>query len=77
MGLSRTYLLKGFNNTFFKAHYKYIVDLAVFYGADKSRAEKEIKESLLFEASLANVREFLGIEWLKTKFFEILDFVAK
>lgn len=34
-------------------------DIAVLYGAERSRAERELKESLEFEAALANVRLFL------------------
>jgi hypothetical protein len=33
-----------------------MVDIAVLYGAERSRAEKELKESLAFEAALANVK---------------------
>lgn len=37
------------------AYYKYMVDMSVIFGAQKSRAEKELKESLEFEIALANV----------------------
>lgn len=33
-----------------------MVDIAVILGADKDRAMSELKESLLFEMKLANVR---------------------
>lgn len=32
-----------------------MVDIAVIYGADRSRAERELMESLEFEMKLANV----------------------
>lgn len=33
-----------------------MVDIAVIYGAERSRAERELMESLEFEMKLANVR---------------------
>ena len=44
------------NNTIVQAYHSYQVDMAVLYGADKSRAEKEMKDVLEFEFALANVR---------------------
>lgn len=38
-----------------KAYYEYMVDIAVIYGAERSRAERELLESLEFEMALANV----------------------
>lgn len=55
LGLSREILVQGLNDTLAKAYYSYMVDLAVIYGAEKSRAETELLESLNFEISLANV----------------------
>lgn len=37
------------------AYYSYMVDLAVLFGADRPKAETELKESLEFEMALANV----------------------
>lgn len=34
-----------------------MVDMAVIYGADRSRAERELMDSLNFEIALANVSE--------------------
>lgn len=55
IGLSREYLVKGFNDTLVSAYYDYMVDMAVLFGADKKVALKELKESLQFEMDLANV----------------------
>lgn len=57
LGLSREYLIKGMENPIVKAYHSYQVDMAVLYGADRSRAEKEMKEVLEFEFALANVRK--------------------
>jgi hypothetical protein len=38
-----------------KAYHSYQVDMAVLYGADRSRAEKEMRDVLDFEFALANV----------------------
>ena len=43
------------NNTIVQAYYSYMVDMAVLYGADKTKAEKELRECLEFEFDLANV----------------------
>ena len=53
--LNREYLVKGFSDKIVDAYYRYMVDTAVLLGADKVRAEKELKESLDFEMKLANV----------------------
>jgi predicted metalloendopeptidase len=55
LGLSREYLIKGINNSIVQAYYSYQVDMAVLYGAERSRAEKEMRESLDFEFALANI----------------------
>lgn len=46
---------KGLEDKIVKAYYEYMVDIAVIYGADRSRAERELMESLEFEMKLANV----------------------
>ena len=53
--MSREYLSKGLEDKIVKAYYEYMVDIAVIYGADRSRAERELMESLEFEMKLANV----------------------
>lgn len=55
LGLSREYLTKGFQDRLVNAYYEYMVDIAALLGADKERAKSELKESLTFEISLANV----------------------
>lgn len=55
LGLSREYLSKGLEDKIVKAYYEYMVDIAVIYGADRNRAERELMESLEFEMKLANV----------------------
>lgn len=58
MGLSREYLIKGLENPIVTAYHSYQVDMAVLYGADRKRAEKEMRDVLDFEFALANVRNF-------------------
>ncbi|KAF2888699.1 hypothetical protein ILUMI_17474, partial [Ignelater luminosus] len=53
LGLDREYLIQGTENEVVEAYYEYLVDLAVIFGADKSIAEKEIKDALDFEIKLA------------------------
>ena len=48
--------MKGFENPIVQAYHAYQVDMAVLYGADKSRAEKEMRDVLDLEFALANVR---------------------
>lgn len=55
MGLSREYLTKGLNDKIVKAYSEYMVDMAVIYGAERERAERELMDSLNFEIALANV----------------------
>lgn len=55
MGLSREYLIKGMENPIVTAYHSYQVDMAVLYGADRNRAEIEMKNVLNFEFALANV----------------------
>lgn len=55
LGLQRPFIIKGFDNEVVKAYYKYMVDVAVILGADRNRAERELKDSLTFEIQLANV----------------------
>jgi membrane metallo-endopeptidase-like protein 1 len=54
-GLSREYLVKGFEDKAVQYYYQFMIDTAVLLGGDKSVVEKELKESLLFEIELANI----------------------
>lgn len=58
LSLSREYLVKGMEEKLVAALYSYMVDIAVMFGADRDRAQKELKESLEFEIKLANVSSF-------------------
>ncbi|XP_022914109.1 neprilysin-2 isoform X2 [Onthophagus taurus] len=55
LGLRREFLIKGVEDKLVKAYYDYMVDIAVIFGANKTNAEKELKESLDFEIKLANI----------------------
>ena len=57
LGLSREYLIKGFDDKDVQHYYKYMVDAAVLMGADTEAAKSELKESLLFEISLAKINQ--------------------
>lgn len=59
LGLSREYLNRGFSDKLVQAYYDYMVDIATILGAERSRAEVELKESLQFEMKLANVSDFM------------------
>ncbi|XP_060860193.1 neprilysin-2-like [Metopolophium dirhodum] len=53
--LSHQYLVKGTNYLVVDEYYKYMVDIAVLFGADRQRATEELKESLEFEVELAKI----------------------
>ena len=55
LGLSREYLHKGFEDKLVKEYYKYQVDIAVIFGADRKTAEKDMLDALNFEITMANV----------------------
>lgn len=55
LGLSREYLNRGFSDKLVQAYYEYMVDIAVLLGAERARAQTELKDSLHFEMKLANV----------------------
>lgn len=61
LGLSREYLNRGFSDKLVLAYYDYMVDIAALLGADRARAEVELKDSLQFEMKLANVSKLLYI----------------
>lgn len=49
--------MKGVEDPIVKAYHEYMVDLAVILGAERTRAEAELFESLNFEIALANVHK--------------------
>ncbi|XP_029343547.1 neprilysin-2 [Acyrthosiphon pisum] len=57
LGLKSEYLVKGKDHEVVEKYYKYIVDIAVLFGADRQRATKELSESLDFEIELAKIEE--------------------
>lgn len=55
LSLSRKTILKGIKDKLVQAYFNFMVDIAVAFGADKTRALKELKDTLEFEIKLANV----------------------
>jgi len=54
LGMSREYLINGFEDDDVTSYYNYMVSVAELLGADRKVAEQELKESLLFEIELAH-----------------------
>ena len=54
-GLSREYLIKGFEDKDVQAYYNYMINIAVLLGADKERAKEEMKEALMLELKLSEL----------------------
>ena len=55
LGLSREYLIKGIDDKDVQAYYSYMVQTAVFMGADEEVAKVEMKEALELELKLAEL----------------------
>lgn len=55
LGLSREYLISGFDEPFVGFYHNYQVDLAELFGANRADAELEMSEVLEFEFKLADV----------------------
>lgn len=72
LGLSRELLIKGQSDEHVYAYYEYMVELAVIYGAEWSRAKREMLQSLEFEIALANVSQFISF----TSFHLFVDMTA-
>lgn len=53
------YLKMGFDTELIRAYYDYMVDMAVFFGAEREQAKEQLKEALLLEINLANVSTYL------------------
>jgi hypothetical protein len=71
LGLSREYLINKLDEPFVVAYHSYQVDLAVMFGADRARAEAEMKDALNFEIELAEV-SFLIVELSGSKLYLLL-----
>lgn len=56
LGLSREYFIKGLDDKLVQAYHSYQIDIAVIYGANRSRAESEMSKVIDFEIELAKVR---------------------
>lgn len=64
LGFNPLYLKSGIGDPKVYNYYRYMVDVAVALGAQKSRAESELLESLKFEVQLSKIMEvntFVGI----------------
>lgn len=55
LGLGRDMLLHGFDDNVIKAYHRYMVDISVYFGANRTNAENAYARVLLFEMMLANV----------------------
>jgi len=55
LGLSREYLVKGFEDKDVQHYYKFMLEAAVYLGATKEQAETELREALNFEFALAEI----------------------
>lgn len=53
--------MKGFDEKLVQAYYDYMVAIAVSLGADKTEAEIQLKESILFEIKLAKVSPIFSL----------------
>lgn len=52
--LGREYLINGMDDDTVKAYYKFMVENAIVFGANRTKAENEMKEALELEFKLAN-----------------------
>jgi len=57
LGMPREYLINGMDDDDVTSYHNYMVNVAVLLGADRVKAEKELKESLLFEIELAHASQ--------------------
>lgn len=61
-------MIKGLDEKIVKSYYEYMVDMSVIFGADRSRAERELLDSLNFEIALANVNAIVHLNNRKSNF---------
>jgi len=55
LGMSREYMVKGFEDKDIQHYYKFMIETAVYLGATKEKAEEELRKSLDFEFALAHI----------------------
>lgn len=55
--LGREYLVNGIDDKSVMAYYDFMVENAVIFGANRTRAEEEMKDALELEIKLANVSD--------------------
>lgn len=55
LGIERSYLIRGLEDSATSAYYKNMVKAATLLGADERTAEKELLEALQLEMTIANV----------------------
>jgi hypothetical protein len=48
-------LLRGFQDNIVKAYHQYMVNVSVYFGANRTQAETDAAKVILFEMLLANV----------------------
>lgn len=55
IGLSRDMLLNGMNDRIVQKYLEFMINVGVYFGADRKQAEEEFKKVVIFEMELANV----------------------
>ncbi|XP_043465793.1 neprilysin-2-like [Leptopilina heterotoma] len=55
LDLTHENIKQGFSNNVVEAYYKYMIDIAVDFGADETKAKWELKKSLELEMNLVNI----------------------
>lgn len=58
LALGREMLLQGFTDSNVRSYHKYMVEIATYFGANKSQAEGDFAKVLIFEMLLANVSNY-------------------
>lgn len=58
LGLSRDMLLKGFQDEIIRSYHSYMVNVSVYFGANRTKAQQDFAKVLMFEMKLANVSCF-------------------
>lgn len=77
-GAGRENIMQGLDGEVVKAYYNYLVDVAIIFGADKSTAEKEIKDAVDFEINLTKVSFKKGFYQITlVLLFDRLDYLER